>query len=436
MRNSFTYSVKLLPLFRREAGRGASGRALMSQLHLFEVRYKVTSNTATTSSANARMDSTTLTMTCPFDKAQDDMQTLSNTNMLNFTSISTLPILNFKFLIFNCLLLAFSACDPPIDTKEVTDLPIGNDAVMFVNEGNYTYGNASISYYNPLNGSFYEDIYQTQNGRPLGDVAQSMVGIGSYGYIVVNNSNKIEVVDLLDFKNVASITGLTSPRYILPLGDGRAYVSDIYGDELTIINTNTNTIIGNITLPGWTEQMVLTNSSAYVANYDSMRVEVIDPATHTKTTHIPVDGHPMEMVLDAQGQVWVMGQKEGSDAAALTRINPTNNTAELTLNFPHTASPSHLVADATGANLYYISNEGVYSLASTATSLPTAPIIAKNSRNYYAIGIAPDNQQLFAADALDFNQRSDVYIFNLATLTEQDTLKGGIITGGFYFYPR
>lgn len=346
------------------------------------------------------------------------------------------PILNFKFLIFNCLLIAFSACDPPIPTKEVTDLPIGNDAVMFINEGNYTYGNASISYYNPLNGSFYEDIYQTQNGRPLGDVAQSMVGIGGYGYIVVNNSNKIEVVDLLDFKSVATITGLTSPRYILPLGDGRAYVSDIYGDELTIINTNTNTIIGNITLPGWTEQMVLANGSAYVANYDSMRVEVIDPATDTKTTHIAVEGHPMEMVLDAQGHVWVMGQKDGNDAAALTRINPTNNVIELSLDFPLTQSPSHLITDATGATLYYLNNDGIHSLASTATRLPSAPIIAKNSRNYYAIGITPDNQYLFAADALDFNQRSDVYVFNLPTLTEQDTLKGGIITGGFYFYPR
>lgn len=342
-------------------------------------------------------------------------------------------------LISSCLLTLltlFSACDPPIDTKEITDLPIGNSAVMFINEGNYTYGNASISYYNPLNGSFYEDIYQTQNSRPLGDVAQSMVGIGGYGYIVVNNSNKIEVVDLLDFKGVATITGLTSPRYILPLGDGRAYVSDIYGDELTIINTNNNIITGTITLPGWTEQMVMANGQAYIANYDSMRVEVIDPTTDTKTTHIAVNGHPMEMVLDAQGQVWVLGQKEGSDAAALTRINPTNNAVELSLDFPLTQSPSHLITDATGANLYYLSNEGVFSLPASATSLPATPVLAKTTQNYYAIGISPDNQQLFAADALDFNQRSDVYIFNLQNLAPQDTLKGGIITGGFYFYPR
>ncbi len=329
----------------------------------------------------------------------------------------------------------FTACDPPIKTIEVTDLPITSGAVMFINEGNYTYGNASVSYYNTLNESFYEDIYQNQNNRPLGDVAQSMVGIGGYGYIVVNNSNKIEVVDLVDFKNVATITGLTSPRYILPLGNGRAYVSDIYGDKLTIINTSTNTITGTINLPGWTEQMVLANNLAFVANYDSMRVEVIDPNNDTKTAHINVDGHPMEMVLDAQGQVWVLGQKDGSDAAALTRINPTDNTATVTLNFPLTASPSHLITDAPGANLYYLDNNGIYTLASTNSTLPSAPIIAKNTRNYYAIGISPDNGSLYASDALDFNQRSDVYIFDIATLVEAKQLKGGVITGGFYFYP-
>jgi hypothetical protein len=342
---------------------------------------------------------------------------------------------NYLLLIFLAFSLIFlTSCDKTQPTQEITDLPITNGAVMFINEGNYTYGNASISYYNPPNESFYEDIYQTQNSRPLGDVAQSMVSIGGYGYVVVNNSNKIEVVDLLDFKNVATISGLTSPRYMLPLGNGRAYVSDIYGDKLSIINTNNNTITGTITLPGWTEQMVLANGLAFVANYDSMRVEVIDPATDTKVSHINVEGHSMEMILDAQGQVWVLGQKDGTDAAALTRINPTNSAVELTLNFPLNESPNHLIADQNGTNLYYLNTSGIYKLASTATNLTAAPIIAKGTRNYYAIGISPDNGTLYASDALDFNQRSDVYVFDLSTLAEVKQLKGGIITGGFYFY--
>jgi len=416
MGNNFTKYVRLIPLFRGEVGRGVFGRVYTYASAMDTYNEGIIAGDSSLFSAKS-CDGTANART--LRHAQDDMQTV-----------------NYLLLIFLAFSLIFlTSCDKTQPTQEITDLPITSGAVMFINEGNYTYGNASVSYYNTLNESFYEDIYQTQNNRPLGDVAQSMVSIGGYGYVVVNNSNKIEVVDLLDFKNVATITGLTSPRYMLPLGNDRAYISDLYGDKLSIVNTNNNTITGTIALPGWTEQMVLANGIVFVANYDSMRVEVIDPTTDTKVSHINVNGHPMEMVLDAQGQVWVLGQKDGTDAAALTRINPTNSSVELTLNFPLTESPSHLIADPNGTNLYYLNTGGIYKLPNTAAALPAIPIIAKGTSNYYAIGISPDNSLLYASDALDFNQRSDVYVFNLATLGTVKQLKGGIITGGFYFYP-
>lgn len=342
-----------------------------------------------------------------------------------------------SFTLITIVLLAFAACKPD-DKKheEITDLPIGNHAVMVINEGNYLTGNASITYYNPLTGNVFEDIFLNQNSRPLGDVAQSMVAIDGYGYIVVNNSNKIEVVDLVDFKSVATITGLTSPRYILPLGDGRAYVSDLYADQLNIINLNTNTVVGNITLPGWTEQMLLANGKVLVANYDSQRVEIVNTTTDTKTGHINVVGHPLDMVLDKQGQLWVLGQKEGSQAAALNRVNPTTESVELTLPFPSTESPSRLVIDPAGDFLYYLNNQGVFKMATTATSLPATPLVEKAGRNFYGLGISPDNLQLYLADALDYNQRSNVYIYSLPAAEPTDTFKTGIISGGFYFYPR
>ncbi|CAN5210232.1 hypothetical protein BH09BAC1_BH09BAC1_20660 [soil metagenome] len=336
-------------------------------------------------------------------------------------------------------ILSFSACTPDDTAEEIYDLPIGNSAVMIINEGNYTFGNASISYYNPLNGNLYEDIFLSQNSRPLGDVAHSMISVNGYGYgyISVNNSNKIEVVNLVDFTSVATITGLTSPRYILPLGDGRAYVSDLYAEKLTIINLNTNTAVGVVNLPGWTEQMVLANGLVFVANYDSQRVEIINPLTDSKINHIDVDGHPLEMVKDFQGQIWVLGQKEGSEGAALTRIDPNLPRKELTLSFPPNEAPTDMIADPAGDFLYFINSDGIYKMATSANALPAQPMIPKGGRNYYAIGLTPDNGYLYAADALDFNQRSDVYLFNLTTGVQNATvLKTGIISGSFYFYPR
>jgi YVTN family beta-propeller protein len=182
--------------------------------------------------------------------------------------------------------------------------------------------------------------------------------------------------------------------------------------------------------------MVLANGKAFIANYDSQRVEIINPATDTKTGHINVVGHPLDMVLDKQGQLWVLGQKEGSQAAALNRINPTTESVELNVPFPSSESPSRLVMDPAGDFLYYLNNEGVYKLATTATALPATPLVAKAGRNFYGLGISPDNLQLYIADALDYNQRSDVYVYSLPSLAPTDTFKTGIISGGFYFYPR
>lgn len=350
------------------------------------------------------------------------------------THNSQLATRNWIWMLLGVLIIG--SCTPSAPAEEVTDLPIPAGAVMILNEGNYTYGNASISYYNPATGNVFEDIFKSQNNRPLGDVAQSMVGANGYGYIVVNNSNKIEVVNLVDFKNVATITGLTSPRYVLPLGDGRAYVSDLYAEKLSIINLNNNTKTAEIDLPGWTEQMVLAAGKVFVANYDSQRVEIIDPATNTKTNHISVGGHPLEILLDANGKIWVLGQKEGNVAAVLTRINANSETTELTLPFANNETPTDLITDAAGNQLYFINTEGIYRMAIADIALPNTPLIPKNDRNYYAIGITPDNGQLYASDVLDFNQRSNIYVFATTTGQQTASINAGIISGGFYFYSR
>ena len=149
-----------------------------------------------------------------------------------------------------------------------------------------------------------------------------------------------------------------------------------------------------------------------------------------------MDGRPQEVVMDYQGQLWVLGHKEGTETAALTRINPNFPRKELTLFFGANESPHHMTIDPAGDFLYFVNGDGIYKMATNANSLPVAPIIPKNGRNYYAIGITPDNLYLYAADALDYNQRSDVYVFDLSTGEEIRVLKAGVISGGFYFYPR
>ena len=73
-------------------------------------------------------------------------------------------------------ILGFYGCKVNHPTPEQPMEPVvGENRVIILNEGNFMFGNGSISVIDKKTGSVTHDVYQSQNGVPLGDVPQSMM---------------------------------------------------------------------------------------------------------------------------------------------------------------------------------------------------------------------------------------------------------------------
>lgn len=311
---------------------------------------------------------------------------------------------------------------------------VAGQGVFITNEGNFTFGNAKVSYYNFSNNAVTTDVFQPVNNRPLGDVCQSMSVINGKGYVVMNNSGKIEVVNMGDFTSRATITGFNAPRYILGVSSAKAYVSDLYSNAIAIVDLSDNQVSGSIPCNGWTEEMVRSGTNVYVANYEAGKVFVINTLTDMISDSITVTKGANSLQIDNAGKLWVMcsGESASSVSGALYKINTTTNTIESTMAFAASDSPWKLRLNGTSDTLYYL-NHGIYKMWTGAGTLPTAPFIAQGGRNFYALGVNPANGKVFTADAIDYVQSGRVYVYSVAG-TEQTNFLAGIIPGDFCFY--
>ena len=161
------------------------------------------------------------------------------------------------------LILLFSGCSkdpirekpvtPPDDTT--TKPNVYDRGVFIINEGNYNWGNSSVTFFDSRSNTVIADVFKLENNRSLGDVAESMKISGKRGYIVVNNSNSIEVVNVSDFNSITTITGLSSPRYLELVDSTKAYVTNLQ-HSISVLDLVENRVTGTIPTSSWTETLI------------------------------------------------------------------------------------------------------------------------------------------------------------------------------------
>ena len=314
--------------------------------------------------------------------------------------------------------------------------------LFITNEGNFQYGNATLSYYDPATNQVQNEVFFRANGMKLGDVAQSMSIYDNKGWIVVNNSHVIFAIDLNTFKELGRIEDLTSPRYIHFLSDEKAYVTQLWDNRIFIVNPKKYEITGYIQVPdmtmesGSTEQMVQYGKYVYCNCWSYQnRIIKIDTETDKVVDQLTVGIQPTSLVMDKYDKMWTVtdggyeGSPYGYEAPSLYCIDAATFKIEKQFKFKKGDAPSEVQLNGERDKLYWINND-IWCMDVTANRVPVRPFLEYRDTKYYGLTVNPVNGEVYVADAIDYQQQGMIYRYSPEGKLI-DEFYVGIIPGAF-----
>lgn len=347
----------------------------------------------------------------------------------------------FRFIfgyLFLAIAFTFIACD------ERDDSPKGeySSGVFVVNEGNFGSADGTVSFFNRNDKSVKQDVFGTaNNGRALGDVVQSMTVDGNLAYLVINNSNKVEVVNANTFKTEYTIEDVKLPNYFVAL-NGKGYLTEWVSfaekGRVSVINLNNRSIETRIETDYGASNILAVNNMLYVTNSFANTVSVINPSTNAVVKAITVGSSPGAFALDKNNKLWVVcgggydGNYNSLNDGALYQINTSTNVVEKNIALGVNVK-SQVAINREKDNLYYFNGNKIYKVSIDATSTPQQALITEdNAAGFYGFGFDAEQEIIYAADAGNFSGNGKVYRYQKDG-TPIDNFVAGRGPNGFVF---
>lgn len=323
-----------------------------------------------------------------------------------------------KSMLALIVVLTVVSCRP----RPKEDDSLFGNGVLVLSEGLYGTNGAVLSFYDVDSNAVTYDIFNDINGRSLGDVGNDMQLYGAKLYIVVNNSNTVEVVDIYTGKSLSRISlvdkdGIGMMPRRIAFNAGKAYVC-CYNGEVVRIDTTSLQVEATTQAGKSPEALCVANGKLFVSNsggldypnYDST-VSVIDLNTFTEVEKIVVRVNPGRIGADSYGNVYVLSIGDYATVSpCIQKINSTDN--QLVATYEVAASNFTIYNDAAYA---YGMDNTTYAWWFKKIDLLTGNTsdIATGGTNFiypYAINVDADGN-VYIGDAGDFKSNGDVYCF-------------------------
>jgi len=300
-----------------------------------------------------------------------------------------------------------------------SDTPTAQRAGIYVlNQGGFGDNNSTLSYYSYSTKILTSDLFSSANGgAKLGDVGNDLGIYGSKMYIIVNNSNKVDIVNAHTGVLIKSDSLYQCRSVVFYKND--AFITS-YNGTVAVMDTSSLTINSSITVGADPEQMAIVGSKLYVANSGGLNfgspdstVSVVDLTTMKQIKLITVIADPTSVTADTLGHVYVLSFGNFSNiAAGMTVIN---DATDAVVSQPTVSLGNNIPLYQQHGFIYYpTSTNAIATYNAKTQSAGSANFITDGTTiiSPYAISGDPNTGEIFVTDAVDYNSNGVLYAFD------------------------
>ncbi len=308
--------------------------------------------------------------------------------------------------------------------------------ILIANEGNYGNPNASVSYYDLATHQISNSIYNAVNDEALGDVLQHIGLYQDKAYLVMNNSDKVVIVNRVSFQKIATITdGISKPRHIA-FADNKYFVTNSASKIITVYDATTNNKVADIASTDGKsiDNIVSIGNKIFVMQAifgTGNSIMVIDAVNLTTLGTISVNDD-LQWIHATNDKLYAWCTS-GSSHTDFYEIDPSTHNIIRTLSTDaYKASWKMTISNDV---LYFVANTNeIYAMPLSATALPDNSVLTVTDNGWstcYGFGVLMG--VLLEADAQDFTAPSLMSAYMTSNWGQMvSNVELGMGTNGFY----
>jgi DNA-binding beta-propeller fold protein YncE len=340
------------------------------------------------------------------------------------------PISLTTILLFT-LILSVGCKDDDTPVRDAVPIEISSEHVLIANQGNFGWGEGTLSIYDNKEKEVSNDLYKQKNDESLGNVFQSIGEADNRLFFVINNSGKIVVTDKKLVK-IGEITGLESPRYFYQVSENKAYVTDLYFKAISVVDLRTYAITRWIYTDSWIEKGVLKDSMFWCIAPDKEKVFSINVNEDRVVDEFDVGSRPDGIVLDKNDYVRVLVTGQPTGSPYIISIVDVGGEDRILASFL-SGIPKGLAYNEDQHMFYYLKDNEIWRCEGDLQNGRSSLWVTLNEGSVlYSIAVDPESKDIYVSDVKDFVSKSTIYRYRKEGAL-LDEFSAGIIAGDFFF---